>query len=40
MKDVRIVTHKSGAPKGLAYIEYEDEVILQTDLVKVKIIIG
>ncbi|XP_035448176.2 squamous cell carcinoma antigen recognized by T-cells 3 isoform X1 [Spodoptera frugiperda] len=25
LKDVRIVTHKDGKPKGLAYIEYEDE---------------
>ena len=24
--EVRIVTHKSGAPKGIAYIQYEDEV--------------
>ncbi|XP_033747614.1 squamous cell carcinoma antigen recognized by T-cells 3-like isoform X2 [Pecten maximus] len=25
LKDVRIVTYKSGAPKGLAYVEYMDE---------------
>ncbi|CAH2052150.1 unnamed protein product, partial [Iphiclides podalirius] len=25
LRDVRIVTHKDGKPKGLAYIEYEDE---------------
>ncbi|KAJ8711281.1 hypothetical protein PYW07_008523 [Mythimna separata] len=25
LKDVRVVTHKDGKPKGLAYIEYEDE---------------
>ncbi|KAI5642578.1 RNA recognition motif domain-containing protein [Phthorimaea operculella] len=25
LKDVRVVTHKDGRPKGLAYIEYEDE---------------
>ena len=26
MSEVRVVTHKSGAPKGIAYIQYEDEV--------------
>ncbi len=26
VKDVRIVTHRSGTPKGIAYIEYEQEV--------------
>ncbi|KAJ8712942.1 hypothetical protein PYW08_008246 [Mythimna loreyi] len=25
LKDVRVVTHKDGKPKGLAYIEYEEE---------------
>ncbi|XP_074641538.1 spliceosome associated factor 3, U4/U6 recycling protein-like [Tubulanus polymorphus] len=36
VKDVRLVTHRSGAPKGLAYIEYVDETeaknaVLKTD---------
>ncbi|XP_060070147.1 squamous cell carcinoma antigen recognized by T-cells 3-like [Ylistrum balloti] len=36
IKDVRIVTYKSGAPKGLAYVEYTDEqdaaqAVLKTD---------
>jgi len=26
VKDIRLVTHKSGKFKGLAYVEYEDEV--------------
>ena len=26
LKEVRLVTYKSGQPKGLAYIEYVDEV--------------
>ena len=26
IKDVRLVTYKSGQPKGLAYVEYVDEV--------------
>jgi len=26
LKDVRIVTYRNGSPKGLAYVEYEDEV--------------
>ncbi|KAJ8312590.1 hypothetical protein KUTeg_009963 [Tegillarca granosa] len=34
LKDVRIVTYKSGAPKGLAYIEYEDEQNASTAIVK------
>lgn len=25
VKDIRVVTHKDGKPKGLAYVEYEDE---------------
>ncbi|KAJ0173092.1 hypothetical protein K1T71_011268 [Dendrolimus kikuchii] len=25
LKDIRVVTHKDGKPKGLAYIEYEEE---------------
>ena len=29
LKDVRLVTYRSGQPKGLAYIEYVDEVRLQ-----------
>ncbi|XP_076434791.1 spliceosome associated factor 3, U4/U6 recycling protein-like [Babylonia areolata] len=36
LKDVRLVTYRSGAPKGLAYVEYETEemathAILKTD---------
>ena len=27
MKEVRIVTNRSGKPKGYAYIEYLDEVV-------------
>jgi hypothetical protein len=27
VKDVRLVTYRSGASKGIAYIEYESEVI-------------
>jgi len=26
VKDVRIVTYRNGTPKGLAYVEYENEV--------------
>lgn len=26
VKDVRLVTYRSGAPKGLAYVEFVDEV--------------
>lgn len=26
VKEVRMVTYRSGAPKGLAYVEFEDEV--------------
>jgi len=26
VEDVRIVTYRNGTPKGLAYVEYENEV--------------
>lgn len=40
LKDVRLVTYRNGAPKGLAYVEYEDSVgaakaVLQTDGLKI-----
>lgn len=36
VKEIRIVTYKSGKPKGLAYVEFEDEqsaskALIQTD---------
>jgi RNA recognition motif-containing protein len=36
LKEIRVVTHKSGKSKGLAYVEFDDEAsaskaILQTD---------
>ena len=34
LKDVRLVTYRSGAPKGLAYVEYEDEVSENRDVSK------
>ncbi|XP_045517380.1 squamous cell carcinoma antigen recognized by T-cells 3 [Pieris brassicae] len=34
LKDVRVVTFKDGKPKGLAYIEYEDEASANTALEK------
>ena len=35
MKDVRLVTYRSGAPKGLAYVEYEDEQTASQAVMKV-----
>ena len=35
LKDVRLVTYRSGAPKGLAYVEYEDEVSESRDVSKI-----
>lgn len=35
IKDVRLVTYRSGAPKGLAYVEYEDEQTATQAVMKV-----
>lgn len=32
LKDIRVVTHKDGKPKGLAYVEYEEEASAQAAL--------
>nr|XP_023689134.1 squamous cell carcinoma antigen recognized by T-cells 3 [Paramormyrops kingsleyae] len=34
VKDVRLVTNRSGKPKGLAYVEFEDEAQASTAVVK------
>ena len=33
LKDVRLVTYRNGMPKGLAYVEFEDEVCFKKKFV-------
>ena len=34
VSSVRMVTYRSGQPKGLAYVEYEEEVGVKTEMAR------